>query len=404
MPASPDGGVYAAAGNWTVGGEALYTDVTGLTVGETYTIKFFQANAGIDGITPNGEMTGWRVQFGSETQYSPHMPYLGEGNQLWQEVVMTFTATSSSQRLTFYADDDGIDDNRGFSTEYMAVDGVRVEEGDTSGVCLTDSPYVIGNGNEDTPVTINSAAIVDPNDRDVDGDDLTIISVQDPTNGTVQLVGDNVVFTPDPDYNGPASFDYTISDGNGGTDTATVTYDVVPVNDPPDAIDDLATTNEDTPIFNLPILGNDTDIDGDSLTIVGTPTSPNGTVTVNADGTINYIPDPDFEGTDTITYVISDGNGGTDTADVVVTVNPLNDPPVVLPDAATVNEDFTGSITDSLTFSDVDDAPGDLTVTTVSNQPGDNGFGIFNVDTSGNWNYDLAETDPVVQALLPGEP
>ena len=81
----------------------------------------------------------------------------------------------------------------------------------------------------------------------------------------------------------------------------------------------------------------------------------------------------------------------------------VNSAPVVDPDSGTVDEDFTGTITDTLTFSDTDDDPSDLTVTTVSNQPGDNGFGIFNVDASGNWSYDLAETDPVVQALLPGE-
>ena len=61
----------------------------------------------------------------------------------------------------------------------------------------------------------------------MDGDTLNITSVQGAVHGTVALVDGNVVFTPTPNYNGPASFTYTISDGHGGTDTATVTLNVV---------------------------------------------------------------------------------------------------------------------------------------------------------------------------------
>ena len=135
------------------------------------------------------------------------------------------------------------------------------------------------------------------------------------------------------------NIEITVNDGDDNSNTAISTIHVIPVNDPPDAVNDLATTNEDTPIFNLPILGNDSDPESDPLTIIGTPTAPNGTVTVNTDGTINYDPDPDYSGTDTITYTISDGNGGTDTATVTVTVNAVNDNPVAVDDDFSCNPD-----------------------------------------------------------------
>ena len=80
---------------------------------------------------------------------------------------------------------------------------------------------------EDTPAVISQASLL-VNDSDVDADTLTIASVQGAVGGTVSLSGANVVFTPTPNYNGPASFTYTIIDGNGGTSTATVNVAVTP--------------------------------------------------------------------------------------------------------------------------------------------------------------------------------
>src|SRR5262249_57540872 len=89
-------------------------------------------------------------------------------------------------------------------------------------------------------------ATVVGNDTDVDGDNLTITSVQGATHGTVSLSGSNVIFTPAADYNGAASFTYTVSDGHGGSSTATVNVTVNPVNDAPVANADSVTTKEDT--------------------------------------------------------------------------------------------------------------------------------------------------------------
>jgi len=95
---------------------------------------------------------------------------------------------------------------------------------------------------------------------------------------------------------------------------------VTPVNDAPVANNDTASTAEDTPVNNINVLGNDTDVDGDTLSVLGVPIAGDGTITVNPDGTLNYTPNANFKGTDVITYTITDGNGGTDTATVTVRV------------------------------------------------------------------------------------
>ncbi|KIQ23265.1 hypothetical protein RT97_25870 [Variovorax paradoxus] len=179
---------------------------------------------------------------------------------------------------------------------------------------------------EDTPLSIPVGNLLG-NDTDVEGNTLTITSVQGAVNGTVSLVGGNVVFTPAPNFNGTASFTYTVSDGNGGTSTATVTVNVGAVNDAPVATDDVATTPINTPISSIPVLANDTDVDGDPLTVTGATVDPAlGTVTVNADGTLNFTPANNVSGPVQITYTVSDGKGGTDTAILTVNIG-ANTPP-----------------------------------------------------------------------------
>ena len=108
-------------------------------------------------------------------------------------------------------------------------------------------------------------------------------------------------------------------------DSTTLTLTVTGVNDAPIAFDDVAiTTQEDTGVENINVLGNDTDIDDDPLT-VSDASATNGVVTINEDGTLNYTPNANFNGADTITYTISDGQGGTDTATLSVTVEAIQD-------------------------------------------------------------------------------
>ncbi|HEX7946396.1 MAG TPA: Ig-like domain-containing protein, partial [Phenylobacterium sp.] len=192
------------------------------------------------------------------------------------------------------------------------------------------------------------------NDTDPDHDPLVVTGVDNPVNGTVTLVNGVVTFTPDANYNGPASFTYTIDDGHGGTDTATVNINVTPVNDPPDAVDDSGSTPEDTPVtFTVgDLLGNDTDPENDTLTVTGVSNPSHGTVTL-VNGVVTFTPDANYNGPASFNYSISDGHGGTDTATVNINVVPVNDPPDTDNVSASGAEDSPG-IPVALHGSDVD--------------------------------------------------
>jgi large repetitive protein len=243
------------------------------------------------------------------------------------------------------------DGNGGTSTAAVTVTVVPVNDPPVAANDTATTP-------EDTPVTIPVLA----NDTDIDGDPLTVTAATAP-NGTVVINPDGTIrYTPRADFNGTDTITYTISDGKGGTSTATVTVTVTPVNDPPVAVNDTATTPEDTPV-TVPVLANDRDIDGDPLTVIGAR-APNGTVFINPDGTVTYTPNKDFNGTDTITYTISDGKGGTSTATVTVTVTPVNDPPVTTGIAPQANPDAAViSLNVAPRFSDVDGDPLTFTAT-----------------------------------------
>ena len=130
------------------------------------------------------------------------------------------------------------------------------------------------------------------------------------------------------------SFDVSVTgtDVAGNTFTATTTSDhtVNLTSIDPDALDDSDTTNEDTGI-DINVLANDTDLDGGTLSVSG--------VTQVGNGTVNYTPDANFNGTDSFTYTITDGQGGSDTATVDLTVNGINNVAVVSSDSQSVSED-----------------------------------------------------------------
>ena len=227
---------------------------------------------------------------------------------------------------------------------------------------VNDPPRAVDDSavtSEDSPITINVLA----NDIDPERDPLTVTAA-DPPNGTTRVNPDrSVTYTPDPDFNGVDSFTYTISDGQGGTDTATVNVTVTAVNDNPDAVDDTLAVAEDSGAATVAVLTNDSDSDNDPLTITAVSDPTNGTVVVQP-GFVLYTPDPDFNGLDSFTYTISDGQGGTDTATVNVTVTAVNDSPVAADDNVSTPEDT--SVTIDVLVNDTD-ADGDtLTITLVS--------------------------------------
>ena len=217
---------------------------------------------------------------------------------------------------------------------------------------------------EDTPAVIDVKA----NDSDPNGDDISIASVGAAQHGTVAVLDGRITYTPEADFHGTDTFDYTITDGDL-TDTASVTVTVAPVNDAPVAVDDVVTVAGSSVANVINVLGNDTDVDTtDTLTVtaVGTPTQ-GGSVAINADKTLSYTPAAGFSGTETFTYITSDGtDAATGTVTVTVTpVAPANTPPVAVNDTYTMPTGAT-SATVNVVANDTD-ADGDtLTVTAVT--------------------------------------
>jgi uncharacterized delta-60 repeat protein len=181
------------------------------------------------------------------------------------------------------------------------------------------------------PILINVLA----NDSDVDGDSLTI-SAASADIGTASVVGNQIQYAPAADSNGLATVTYTVSDNNGGTNTATVTITITAVNDAPVANNDTATMAEDAAPILINVLANDSDEDGDSLTI-SAASADIGSVSV-VGYQIQYTPAADSNGLATVTYTVSDNNGGTNTATVAITITAVNDAPIANNDTATMAE------------------------------------------------------------------
>lgn len=369
---------------------------------------------------------------------------------------------------------------------------------------VTPSPIATDDGvvnvTEDTPKNIT---VLD-NDSDPDADALGIISVTTPAHGTATInansnADNSIQYIPDTNYFGADTFDYTISDGEDGADSATVTINVVSVNDAPSVAspignqisEDAATVTinvsenfsdpeEDTLNYStadLPsglsidsvtgvisgtidksasqeitggvytvsvtvidssnaeatdwftwavtnpapqatadaginviediaqdiiVLINDSDPDGDTLSVITTTTPAHGSTIINVNNTIKYIPDADYNGADTFAYTLSDNEGGTDIATVTINVVSVNDQPqIVTPitdqtnvDAATPNIDLSTSFLDTdgdlLLFS-ASGLPDGLTISTttgvvsgtIDNAASQNGVsGVYNVTIS----------------------
>lgn len=195
------------------------------------------------------------------------------------------------------------------STRY---DYAYVEAPNQPPVAMNDSAETPRN----TPVTIAVLA----NDDDPDGDPVTVTDVTQPDHGSaVRNADGTITYVPPRGFTDTDSFTYSISDGQGGADTAMVTVLVTRPNRPPIAVRDVARTGRDVPV-TLDVLANDRDPNGDSLTVVAIGQPRSGTAAVGADGSVTYTPAPGFRGRDSFRYEISDGRGGTDAGVVNVIV------------------------------------------------------------------------------------
>ncbi len=168
----------------------------------------------------------------------------------------------------------------------------------------------------------NNPIAVLANDSDPDGDALSVTAVSMPGHGTATTTAGGVAYTPAPGYLGVDSFTYTISDGRGGSATATVHVTVVAPNHPPVA-GPLSVRVLKGSSIDIPVLQAASDPDGDTLTVTSvkhTGPIPTSLVSINPDGSVHYQSIHGWFGQDYFEYTVSDGRGGTATATVSVYV------------------------------------------------------------------------------------
>ncbi|WP_042783075.1 tandem-95 repeat protein, partial [Vibrio parahaemolyticus] len=221
---------------------------------------------------------------------------------------------------------------------------------------------------EDTPTIIK---VLGNDTFEGDGKVVSLDTNNGPSNGTVSVNPDgSVTYTPNDNYVGKDTFTYVVTSG-GVSESTTVNVDVTPVNDAPVAKDDTAITDEDTPV-TIDVLPNDTDIDGDKLSIQSaTVPEAQGKVEI-VDGKLVFTPAENFNGHAEITYTVTDGQL-TDAAKVTVTVNPVNDAPTIKVDAVeSITEDAvsTDTVVAALTVRDTDTPEDQLAVSLENNSNG----------------------------------
>ena len=266
------------------------------------------------------------------------------------------------------------------SVSYQAVDaaGNTVTGSFNVTVTLPQLPPVVtddtGTAQEDTAFSVSTSSGLLSNDSDPNGDTLSV--TQFVVDGTAYTAGqtanltegaltinanESYAFTPEANYNGSVpAITYTVSDGNGNSDTRTLSLTVTNEQDTPVATDDAVTSPEDVP-FNIAassgLLSNDTDVDGDTLsatqfvvdstayTAGQTANLTEGALTINADGSYAFTPEANYNGSvPAITYTVSDGNGNSDTGTLFLTVSNEQDTPVATDDAVTSPEDVPFNI------------------------------------------------------------
>ncbi|GAB5518512.1 MAG: hypothetical protein RhofKO_07630 [Rhodothermales bacterium] len=279
------------------------------------------------------------------------------------------TSVNNDGTITYFPDG-------GFTGTDSFIYTVDDDDGATSNPATVTITVSAGNA---PPVATDDVATIEEggstiiavlaNDTDADGtlEASTVTVVSSPAFGEATVNADGTItYVNNTIPLGDDSFTYTVNDDDGATSNeATVAITIEPANTFPGAVNDTASTAEDTPI-TINVLANDFDTDGtlDASTVAVTSEAANGMTTVNTDGTITYAPNTGFTGSDSFSYTVDDDDGATSNpATVTITVSAGNAPPVATDDAATITEGAQAIIPVLINDTDAD---GTLDPATVS--------------------------------------
>jgi VCBS repeat-containing protein len=276
---------------------------------------------------------------------------------------------------------------RSYSLRVRVTDGEGATFEKALTVAITDklenlSPVAVDDtvtATEDTRLQLPLSGLGSPaaNDTDADSNPLTVSAVSAARGGSVSISGGQISFDPTANLcGGGAGFDYTVSDGQGGTDVGRVAVAITCTPDDPAAADDSATLAEDAAATTIDVLANDNDPDGEPVVIDSVTPAADGTVVItNGGADLTYEPNGDFCGPDSFTYTLLGGP----TATVDVTVSCVNDAPVVSGATVSLPENSAnGTAVHTVAFTDVESTQSHTFAITAGNTNG-----AFAIDATG---------------------
>ena len=310
------------------------------------------------------------------------------------------TLNMNSDGTFVYTPDGGFYGTISFTYTLRDVDGSESTASVTIVVDPLDYAPIANDDFAETDEEIAVSGNLFTNDEDFINPPVLVISNTDPANGTVVVnVDGTFTYTPNADFYGTDTFEYTIEDVDGDQDTGIVTITVNPVNDTPIAVADSNTTDEDTGVSGN-LMSNDKNL-GDAEVNVVTNTNPaNGTVVVQPDGSYSYIPNDNFNSVDSFTYTIEDEDGEQSISIVTITVNSVNDVPVAIDDVNSTDEDTAvlGNVLtndtdlddDELTVVELNGSSSSLGVDIIMSEGGIlrlNADGVYEFNPNGEYDY-----------------
>lgn len=384
------------------------TDSNGGTVSGTLQIDVLSVNDpavfGADTLTTDEEVavsTTVAALLANDSDVEGPLTFVGLGAAFHGIVSQDENGT-----ITFAPEPDYSGNDAGFEYTVVDTDGNQASSMVRVNVAgINDAPEIVGaeiSTNEDQVIIFDTATI-EQFVQDRDGESLTISAISNVSGGVVTEDNGLYTFTPNSDYHGEATLDYTVDDGHGATVSGQLHIDILSINDATDFGDDTLLTDEETDISTTiaDLMANDQDNDGE-LSFIGLGPAIHGALTYGESGEITFSPDVDYSGTQAgFAYTVEDAEGNRATTMVEVHVTAINDAPVTRYDQRYINEDQAIVFSQAEMLSFIHDPDGDqLSFTSLSEVSGgsfsqDNGIYTFTPDAdfygTGQFNYTVSD-------------
>ena len=178
----------------------------------------------------------------------------------------------------------------------------------------------LASGTEDTAYVVSASNLLQ-GFSDVDGDTLAVSGLSSSSGTVTDNLDGTYTITPALNHNGSVTLSYNVIDGNGGSVAASQSLSLANVNDAPTIVNESLEIDVDAIATTINVLANDSDLDGDTLTLTGVSSNQGSSVSI-ANNQVSYQPAAGFNGLEIVTYTVDDGNGGTVTGNLSMTVRP----------------------------------------------------------------------------------